>query len=117
MTPTERALRWLYLFAGAFITHCAVVSVRRGTPWYGAAFFLAAGLMVAAAVRDYLDADERRTAAVRAERAARIRALADEREMRRTADAALSRACCERWWTSCGTDHDLTTCTRKDTTA
>jgi hypothetical protein len=27
---------------------------------------------------------------------------------------ALAGACCERWWTSLGTEHEPTTCTRKD---
>ncbi|MER8219722.1 hypothetical protein ABTZ58_03810 [Streptomyces sp. NPDC094143] len=29
---------------------------------------------------------------------------------------ALAGACCERWWTSAGTEHEPTTCTRKDQT-
>jgi hypothetical protein len=29
---------------------------------------------------------------------------------------ALTDACCEVWWTSAGTKHDTTTCTRKDHT-
>ncbi|WP_432184877.1 hypothetical protein [Streptomyces tendae] len=29
---------------------------------------------------------------------------------------ALAAACCERWWTSAGADHDPATCTRKDQT-
>lgn len=34
----------------------------------------------------------------------------------RDARRALQDACCEPWWTSLGTDHDPTHCTRKDTT-
>jgi len=29
---------------------------------------------------------------------------------------ALAAACCERWWTSAGAEHDPTHCTRKDQT-
>jgi hypothetical protein len=29
---------------------------------------------------------------------------------------ALAGACCERWWTSAGAEHEPTTCTRKDQT-
>ncbi|MGJ5898577.1 hypothetical protein ACSCBZ_42565 [Streptomyces niveiscabiei] len=87
MTLTERVLRWLYLVAGAFTAYCATVSADHGAPWYAAGLFITTGLMVTAAVRDYLDADERRVAAVRAERAARLKATEDERRMREAAEA------------------------------
>lgn len=55
-----------------------------------------------------------RVAAARAERAARP---VDRRPaIEDTVSLELALACCERWWTSCGAEHDTTNCTRKDQT-
>ncbi|MFJ8144662.1 hypothetical protein ACIQ6R_06255 [Streptomyces sp. NPDC096048] len=56
-----------------------------------------------------------RVAAERAERAARPPAQHIGLEDGVVA-VALAAACCERWWTSAGAEHEPTTCTRKDQT-
>ncbi|MEU5077076.1 hypothetical protein AB0G76_36840 [Streptomyces asoensis] len=115
MTRTAYALSYAYLLVSLLTLDCAVTSARNSAPLYAAGLATATLLFVVAAVREHMAADERRAEAVRVERAARLRAMADGREMRRAADT-LAHACCERWWTSCGTQH-ASTCThttRKD---
>lgn len=107
MNHNDRALRSLYLLGGALTALCATTSAQHGAYWYAAGLAAVTVLLVTAAVREYVDADERRAAAVRAERATRLRALTDQRAIRQTADT-LEHACCERWWTSCGFCHDST---------
>ena len=104
MIRTDRALSWAYLLASHLTLYCALASVRHGAPWYAAGLAATTVLLVVALVREYHYADERRAEAVRVERAARLRAMADRRAIRRTADTP--NGCCERWWTSCGTEHD-----------
>lgn len=112
MTRTTRALGWAYLLAALLTGHCAINSVRNEAWWYGAGLFGASLLFVVAMAREYVAADERRAAAVRAERAARLRTWASQ------ARTDLEDGCCERWWTSCGTEHDdLPHCARKDQAA
>ncbi|MGW0942931.1 hypothetical protein ACWD4O_10315 [Streptomyces sp. NPDC002623] len=107
MTRTDRALSWAYLLASFLTLHCAVVSARHGAPWYTAGLTAATLLLIGATVREHQAADERRATAVKTERAARLRALDEQRAIRRTADT-LGHSCCERWWTSCGTQHAST---------
>ncbi|MFF5186440.1 hypothetical protein ACFY30_22135 [Streptomyces sp. NPDC000345] len=91
MTLIDRALRWLYLLAGALTTYCATISARAGAPWYTAAFLAVTALLITADVRDYVNADQLRAAAVRAERVARLKAREDEQRMREDADALAAR--------------------------
>lgn len=111
MTGSARALWWLYLIAALFLGHCAATSARAGTWWYAAGLFGASLLLGVALAREYLAADQRRAAVVRAQRAARLSAWQSQ------ARADLDRGCCERWWTSCGNEHDPHRCTRKDQAA
>lgn len=116
MTRTAYALSYAYLLVGLLTLDCAVTSARHDAPLYAAGLSAATLLFVVAAVREHQAADERHAEAARVERAARLRAMADGREMRRAADA-LGHACCEMWWTSCGFHHS-STCrnqARKDT--
>jgi hypothetical protein len=114
VTLTNHTLRWLYLLGAALAMVCATTSAQHGAYWYAAGLAAVNVLLVTATVRDYIAADERRAVDVRAQRVARLRALADQREMRRDADALLiNRACCEHWWTSGGCQHD-SACTRKE---
>ncbi|MFB8298698.1 hypothetical protein ACFC66_36960, partial [Streptomyces bacillaris] len=104
MTLPDRALRWLYLAAAALAGHCSVTSARADAWWYAIGLFGVSLLLAVAAGREYVAANERRAAAVRAERAARpcgLRPITGE-----VVDAALAAACCERWWTSAGAAHD-----------
>jgi hypothetical protein len=116
VTRADRGLWLLYAAAAGLTARCAAVSARHGAWWYAAGLAVTALLLVVAVGREYVAADERRAAAIRAERAARLRAArALAPGMRRLADAiALDTACCELWWTSCGTDHNPDTYIRKD---
>ncbi|MFE4051213.1 hypothetical protein [Streptomyces sp. YIM B13518] len=111
MNPSTRALCWAYALVSLFLAHCSVASARGGGWWYAAGFFGASLLAGASMAREYVAADQRRAAAVRAERAARLGAWQSQ------ARADLYDGCCERWWTSCGTEHDPYHCTRKDQAA
>ncbi|NUS74967.1 MAG: hypothetical protein HOV70_02045 [Streptomyces sp.] len=111
MSLPIRVLWWYYLAAAAFTGHCAVASIKAGANWYAAAFSATCLLLLVAVTREYLTADERRAAAVRAERAARLRSWPTRPR------AEMDSGCCERWWTSVGEEHDTTGFTRKDRTA
>ncbi|MFJ1653672.1 hypothetical protein ACIOC2_20240 [Streptomyces sp. NPDC088337] len=111
MTRSDRALRWLYLLAALFLGHCSVTSAHAGAWWYAITLFGVSLLLAVAIARETVAARERRAAAVRAERAARLRTWASQ------ARADLEDGCCERWWTSAGAEHDSPHCTRKDQAA
>ncbi|MFI7014126.1 hypothetical protein [Streptomyces sp. NPDC050164] len=112
MTRSTRVLGWAYLLAALLTARCSVTSARNDAWWYAAGLFGVSLLLIVALAREYVAADERRAAAVRAERAARLRTWASQ------ARNDLEDGCCERWWTSCGTEHDdLPNCTRKDQAA
>ncbi|MEU0220254.1 hypothetical protein ABZ281_36600 [Streptomyces sp. NPDC006265] len=111
MTRSTRVLGWAYLLAALLTAHCSVTSARSDAWWYAAGLFGVSLLLIVALAREYVAADERRAAAVRAERAARLRTWASQ------ARPDLEDGCCERWWTSCGTQHDPHHCARKDQAA
>jgi hypothetical protein len=111
VNPSTRALCWAYTITALFLAHCAATSARAGSWWYATGLFGASLLLGVALAREYVAADQRRAAAVRAERAARLGAWQSQ------ARADLYSGCCERWWTSCGTEHDTAHCTRKDQAA
>ncbi|MFJ4649496.1 hypothetical protein ACIP6Q_39180 [Streptomyces bobili] len=78
----------------------------------GAVLFLAAGaLALTTAARGWRDRRTYRASRVRLERDSRPITTAQD-----TTVAALLRPCCDRWWTSTGTDHDPDHCTRKGQT-
>ncbi|MFF7534898.1 hypothetical protein ACFZB2_38300 [Streptomyces bobili] len=78
----------------------------------GSLLFLAAGITaLAAAVCGWRDRRTYRATLVRLERASRPYPTAQD-----TTVAALLHACCDRWWTTAGTDHDPDHCTRKGQT-
>lgn len=105
---TTRALRYLYVLASLLAAHATVVSVHRGAAWYALGFAGVDLLLLVAAIREYHATEERRAVAVRAERLVRLRALVEADALAFTLDDA----CCETWWTSCGTAHDYETCDR-----
>lgn len=102
-----------YTGAAAWLGYCAHASWQHGSlPWvFGYAAI--AVLLLTAVAHHAWQRDELRFLAARLERATRP---ADTRPD--TEDGvvriALAAACCERWWTSAGTNHDPDTCTRKD---
>ncbi|MEU6649480.1 hypothetical protein ABZ904_08535 [Streptomyces sp. NPDC046900] len=115
MRRLTHALACLYALAAVGLIRCAMDSADNGaTLW--AAFYAAAAVVVSAAIVEHAyHRDELHTARVALERAARppgLRPITHE-----VIDAALTAACCERWWTSAGTEHDTDHCARKDTSA
>jgi membrane protein implicated in regulation of membrane protease activity len=114
VTPSARALWWHYLLGSLFTAHCGITSARNGALWYAAGLFAVSLLLLVALAREYIADDERRAAATRAERAARLR------QPRPAIDGvvavALAGACCEAWWTSAGAGHEAT-CTNQRRTA
>lgn len=114
MTLSNRALCFGYLLADLLTVHCAIASARNGAPWHAAGLCAVSSLLLVGVAREYLAADERRAAAVKAERAARIRTWHDQVAQARV---DLEHGCCERWWTSAGAEHDTEHCTRKDQAA
>lgn len=114
---TTRPLPYLYALASLLPARAAVASAQHDADWYALGFATVGLLLLAAAAREHLNAEERRAVGTGAERLARLRADA---EAEADADAAaidgiarltLAGACCELWWTSAGTDHD-TVCGR-----
>lgn len=114
MTSTARLMWWLYVLAAMLTAHCGITSARNHAPWYAVGLLGVSLLLLVALAREYIAADERRAAAIKAERAARLR------QTRPAIDGvvavALAGACCETWWTSAGAAHD-STCARKDQAA
>ncbi|GAA3207552.1 hypothetical protein MTQ10_06620 [Streptomyces sp. XM83C] len=101
MSWSSRFLTVLYVTTGAGLAWTAVLEFRHGPVW-ASCLFGAAGLVpLIAAVRESVLCDLRR-AVRRAGEAAAPDAVGTEAVVR----AELEAACCERWWTSLGTDHD-----------
>lgn len=110
------ALAGLYAVVGLGLAYCSVVSWHNGSLPYTAFFAGASILCVVAVAHHSYQRDEIRHAH------AEIDAL--KRASKPPTDAsdgvvavAMAAACCERWWTSAGAEHEPTTCTRKDQTA
>lgn len=108
-----RALCLLYVLGSGLALHASIASSQRSAFGYAIGFAGVDLLLLAAAAREYLTADERRAAAARAERAVRPRAYDSAEGVVRV---ALAGGCCERWWTSAGTEHDAG-CSRTKRTA
>lgn len=113
MNRTAHALCWAYLLGSALTTYCAAVSVEHHAPEYAAGLGTVTVLLVTAATREYIAADERRAVAVRAERAARLHGRVAENGMRATLAHLHEDACCDLWWTSCGIEHTGTCKTQR----
>ncbi|MEV1084161.1 hypothetical protein AB0I98_39140 [Streptomyces sp. NPDC050211] len=105
MHASHRLLCGLYVLTSAGLAWTAVLELLCGLVWAALLFTAASLVPVIAVVRETVLHDERRTvAALRAQAAAargRGDGAADE-----IVRSELYAACCERWWTSCGTDHD-----------
>ncbi|MET7293031.1 hypothetical protein ABZS79_12955 [Streptomyces griseoloalbus] len=105
MSRGSRTLTVLYAAVALWLSFCTVRTWGTVPLWSSLAMAAAALAPVVAVVRETVIADERRTVAVLREREGRRAAWRD------AAAAALARseveaACCERWWTSCATEHD-----------
>jgi hypothetical protein len=109
------ALAGLYALVAVVLLRCAMVSHTNGS-WPYTLFFAGAAVLFATAIAHhaYLR-DELRATQVQLERATRPPRQRTSLEDGVVA-VALAAACCERWWTSAGAEHEPTTCTRKDQT-
>ncbi|MEU6356574.1 hypothetical protein ABZ896_45930 [Streptomyces sp. NPDC047072] len=96
----------LYIATSTGLAWTAVLELRHGPVWAACLFAATSLVPVIAVVRESVIRDQRRWMAELERRAAGAE----------TADhivrGELDTACCERWWTSCGTDHD-TSCPRR----
>jgi hypothetical protein len=101
--------------AALFLAFATVQQALYGEPWAVAALAACSLVPLIALVRETEHADNMAAIRTDTERAARLRDRKDQRSLRETADA-LGHACCERWWTSFGTDHDET-CEKQRRTA
>lgn len=112
--------RLTHLLAGAYAAAClvllgqAVYANRRGDTAAEITLSCCAILFGCAIAHHTWHADELRAAQVRLE--LRSRPPDQRPAVDGVVAVALAAACCERWWTSAGTDHDPENCTRKDQT-
>lgn len=97
MNCSHRLLCALYVSTGAGLAWTAVLQFRHGPMWAACLLAAASLVPVIAVVREA----ELREAVPRPGLRG-VELGADEDVVRAELDAA----CCERWWTSCGTDHD-----------
>jgi hypothetical protein len=101
MSWSSRVLSALYLSTSAGLAWTAVLAFRYGPVWAGC-LFAAAGLVpVIAVVRESEVRELRRAARPDAGKPPLGTGGTDA-----VVRAELDAACCERWWTSLGTDHD-----------
>lgn len=107
MTRFARALCTIYSAAAIFLAYAAVQQARYGEPWAVAALSGCSLVPLIAFLRETDHADTLSDVRADAERAARLHDRQEQRSLRDAADA-LEHVCCERWWTSLGTDHDPT---------
>jgi hypothetical protein len=109
------ALAGLYALVAVVLLRCAMVSHSHGS-WPYTLFFAGAAVLFAVAIGHHAyHRGELRAAQARLERATRP---PDQRTSLEdgVVAVALAAACCERWWTSAGAEHDPDHCTRKDQT-
>lgn len=105
MTRFARILCLIYGATGLFLAWAAVLSELAGSVWASFAFAATSIVPLIAGLREAEFADAKAESRANVERAARVRDNAERRAIREAADA-LQHVCCERWWTSLGTDHD-----------
>ncbi len=111
MNCSSRLLSTLYIATSSGLAWTAVLEYLYGPMW-AACLFAAAGIVpVIAVVRESVIGDQRRALAQWSARAAApVPALVgpDPDAAEDIVRAELDGACCERWWTSLGNDHDRT---------
>jgi hypothetical protein len=108
MNRSAGLLSALYLATSTGLAWTGVLALRHGPPWAACLFAAASLVPVIAVVRECVICDQRHALAEMWRRAAGPGAGGADDIVR----AELDTACCERWWTSCGTDHD-STCPRR----
>lgn len=97
MNRSGRLLCALYLATSGGLASTTVLTLAHGPRWAALLFAAASVVPVIAVVRETLIRDLRGCAGPRRP----ARSAADE-----IVREELYAACCERWWTSLGTDHD-----------
>jgi len=107
------ALACLYGLVALGLISCALAHTQHGD-WPAAALTAGAAILLATAIAHHAYQRDELRAARR-----EIEALSRPRDRRASLEdgvvrVALAAACCERWWTSAGAEHDH--CTRKDQT-
>lgn len=111
MNRSAGLLSALYLATTTGLAWASVLALRDGPPWAACLFAAASLVPVIAVVRECVICDQRRALAeTRGPVLAPVGLGAGAAE--EIVRAELDTACCERWWTSCGTDHD-STCPRR----
>ncbi|SDM47104.1 hypothetical protein SAMN04487981_101628 [Streptomyces sp. cf386] len=108
LTPLTAA----YCLASLAMLDCAITSQQNGSTLYCAIFAACAVLFGLAVGHHAYHRDELRFTRAQLERNARPPTPATDAVVA----VALAAACCERWWTSAGAEHEPATCTRKDQT-
>ncbi|MFF7333857.1 hypothetical protein [Streptomyces sp. NPDC008150] len=107
MSSSSRLLCVLYVATSAGLAWTAVLELRYGPVWAAGLFAAGSIVPVVAVVRETVLGDQRRTIAeLRARRP--VPAVREDARAEAVVRAELDAACCERWWTSFGTDHDAT---------
>lgn len=105
MSSGSRTLTAMYAAVALWLSFCTVRTWGTVPLWTTFAMAVASLAPVIGVVRETVIADERRAVAVLREREGRRAAWRDEAAAA-LAQAEVEAACCERWWTSCATEHD-----------
>ncbi|MFI2376283.1 hypothetical protein ACH5AO_14620 [Streptomyces sp. NPDC018964] len=105
MSSGSRTLTALYVAVALWLSFCTVRTWGTVPLWTTLAMAVASLAPVIGIVRETVIADERRAVAVLRERQGRRAAWRDA-VAAAVAQAEVEAACCERWWTSCATEHD-----------
>ncbi|MFC9465184.1 hypothetical protein [Streptomyces coelicoflavus] len=115
MKTLAHTLTTLYALAALALLGCALHAHQAGAHGYVALFTTTAAVLAVGIVHTAWHHEQLRAALTALERAARP---PDQRPGLEdgVVAVALAAACCERWWTSAGAEHDTAHCTRKDQT-
>ncbi|WP_432058427.1 hypothetical protein [Streptomyces sp. bgisy022] len=105
MSRGSRTLSALYVAVALWLAYCTVRTWGTVPAWTSLAMAAASLAPLLGIAREGVIAEERRTVAVLREREGRRGAWRDTAAAL-LAQAEVDAACCERWWTSCATDHD-----------
>ncbi|MEU6547847.1 hypothetical protein [Streptomyces sp. NPDC046859] len=103
MNCSSRLLCLLYLATSAGLAWVTVLEIRYGPVWAACLFAAASLVPVIAVVRETVIGEQDQLLRESAAPAGRIGDAAEA-----IVRAELDAACCERWWTSLGSEHDLT---------
>lgn len=104
MNCSSRLLCLLYVATSGGLAWTSILEVRYGPMWAACLFAAASLVPVIAVVRETVIGEQRRILLDLIARASRSGGDAAEAIVR----AELDSACCERWWTSLGTEHEMT---------